>query len=293
LRYAVTLATIGVALLASSTAQALDKQGSAHGGTIEGGDTGFDVSGNVFFGSALYNPSYPARPDNTGLALFRFGAHADFDLIGRRLSIPLDVNILTDAERKGAGVFVPSEGDVIGGLTSTWLLGPGALEVGARFEQDMPLDRGGLIQRYGDARARYLYSIAEGLGLDDMTTGQDIRGYVVLGGFFYNSAYAARPDNTGLALFRYATHLDAVIVHWLSIGLDAAAFTDRQTKSIFRPSELDLTGDLTGHFGPFDVRLAYERDMPVDRGGLVQQLVYTTVTYSFDAELDKATHGGH
>lgn len=76
-----------IALVAPLTiaprAAALDKQGSAHGGSVEGRDSGFDLSGSVLVGTAFYNPSYAARPDNTGLAFMRYGAHADIDLIGR------------------------------------------------------------------------------------------------------------------------------------------------------------------------------------------------------------------
>jgi len=115
-----------------SDAHALDKQGSAHRGQLEGATEGFDVEGAVVLGIALYNPSYAARPANTGLALFRYAVHADFDLIGRRLSIPLDLNMFTDGTRSGLRKLIPSEGDVITGVTSTWRVGPGALESGLR-----------------------------------------------------------------------------------------------------------------------------------------------------------------
>ena len=132
------------ATLAVSPARALDKQGSAHGGGIEGATSGFDVSGSASLGVSLYNPTYAARPDNTGLTLFRYAGHGDIDLIGRRLSIPIDVNMFSDRTAIGFGrKLVPSELDIITGVTSTWRLGPGALEGGARFEVDMTLDKGG------------------------------------------------------------------------------------------------------------------------------------------------------
>ena len=125
------------ALLAAAPARALDKQGSAHGGEIEGATSGFAFGGNASLGVSVYNPTYAARPDNTGLALFRYAAHFDLDLIGRRLSIPLDINMFTDRLAVGAWrKLVPSELDVITGVTSTWRLGPGALEGGARIELD-------------------------------------------------------------------------------------------------------------------------------------------------------------
>ena len=48
------------------------------------------------------------------------------------------------------------------------------------------------------------------------------------------------------------------------------------------PSELDFTAEVIGRIPPFSVHLAYERDMPIDRGGMVQQFVYTLFVYEFD-----------
>lgn len=274
---------LAFALLVGGRAHALEKQGPAHGGTIEAKEGGgFDVSGNVFLGSAIFNPTYAARPDNTGFALLRFGAHMDVDLIGRKLSIPLDVNFFTDRERRGAGVLVPSEGDFIGGVTTTWRVGEGALELGVRGEHDMPLDRGGFSQSFIDARVRYLYSLAEALGLDGAKVSEDLRGWLTLGGFVLNPTYAARPDNSGRALLRYVAHVESMFFggHF-SFAVDANSFTDRVTNAI-RPSELDLTFDTITRLSPFEFHLAYERDMPVDRGGLVQHFVYALVVVAFD-----------
>src|SRR5262245_11490893 len=80
----------------SSSAHALDKQASAHAGQVAGSDHGIALTGSVLAGVALVNPSYAARPDNTGHALVRFAPHIDFDLIGTRLSIPVDVNLFSD-----------------------------------------------------------------------------------------------------------------------------------------------------------------------------------------------------
>src|SRR5262245_63858629 len=116
-------AALAAAALTASAAAALDKQGSAHGGSVAGSDWGISLDGNVSLGVSIYNPSYAARPNNTGLALFRYAAHTDLDLIGRRLSIPLDVNMFTDRLASGAAKLRPSELDFIGGLTTTWALG--------------------------------------------------------------------------------------------------------------------------------------------------------------------------
>lgn len=278
----------GIALvlaLAASPARALDKQGSAHGGAVGGDDGGFDVSGALTYGVALINPTYAARPDNSGLALFRYAAHGDVDLLGKRLSIPVDLNLFTDRQRRGGGVFVPSELDVIAGLTTTNPLVRGAdVELGARVEHDRPVDRGGFTQTYADVRARLLYSLANvSPGLKRDLVDGDVSGFVTLGWFAVNPTYAARPDNTGLALFRYAGHTELSVWHdYLSLGLDATFFSDRRAKNPVAPSEIDVTYEVIGRKEPFEVHLAYERDMPIDRGGLVQSFVYALVVWGFD-----------
>jgi len=235
-------------------------------------------------GVALINKSYAARPDNTGLALMRYALHADIDLIGRKLSIPLDVNLFTDRERSGLQKFSPTELDVITGLTTTHRLTHGLdVEVGARIEHDRPVDRGGFTQTYADVRGRLLYSLADVVpGLKRDLAEGDVSGYFGLGWFALNPTYAARPDNTGNALFRYSGHTELSV--WkdrVSLGFDATFFTDRRTNA-FRPSELDATYEIIGHVGRYEVHLAYERDMPIDRGGKVQDFVYALFVVGFD-----------
>jgi hypothetical protein len=291
LRLPSALATL--LLVASSPAFALDKQGSAHGGAVGGGEEPkFGVSGTLAWGVALVNPTYAARPDNTGLALFRYAGHADVDLLGRKLSIPLDLNLFTDRERKGAAIFAPSELDLIGGVTTTNSLGPGDLELGARGEHDRPVDRlrnpmtgEAFTQTYADVRARYLYSLAPlvpGLGRD-LVDG-DLNGNFTLGWFAINPTYAARPDNTGIALLRYAAHSELDVWHSrLALGVDFTFFTDRRAKNPIMPAEVDLTYEVIGRPSEsFEVHLAYERDMPIGNPGLVQSFVYAVAVYKFD-----------
>jgi hypothetical protein len=268
-----------------ASAWALDKQGSAHGGQVGGSAKEFNVSGSATLGASLYNPTYAARPDNTGLALFRYALHLDVDLLGRYLSIPIDLNLFTDRQRHKLAVFAPSELDLIGGVTSTNSLSKGLdLEVGARFEDDRNVDRGKYDQLYVDARARLLYSLATispALG-HDLADG-DLSGYATLGWFAVNPTYAARPDNSGIALFRYVAHSELGVWHKrLALGADGTFFSDRRAKNPLRPSELDITGELIGRYDPFELHLAYERDMPIDRGGYVQSLLYVIVAYGFD-----------
>jgi hypothetical protein len=275
---------VAASLSVAPRALALDKQGSAHGGQLGGAGSGFNVSGALSAGVSVYNPSYAARPDNTGLALMRYAAHVDLDLIGQRLSVPIDVNMFTDKEREGAAKLAPSELDLIGGVTSTWPVGKGAVEVGTRYEEDRPIDRAGKKQRYVDARARYLYSLERYFDrLSPALRGGDVRGWATLGWFAYNPSYFARPDNTGRALLRYGLHTEiSAFDDHVAIGLDATMFTDRTAENPVRPSELDFTPELIVRPEGFEVHLAYELDMPLDQGTYKQQFVYLLGVWAFD-----------
>jgi hypothetical protein len=294
---------LGSALGPPSAAWALDKQGSAHGGAVAVDPDGFNVSGALSLGVALYNPSYAARPDNSGHTLMRYAGHADIDLIGQHLSIPLDVNIFSDGDRGGGHKVTPSELDVISGLTTTWVAGPGALELGGRLESDRPVDRAGASQLYADARARYLYSLAHFWpGLASKLRDGDIAGWATLGWFAYNQTYFARPNNTGRAFLRYGLHSElSTFSDLFSVGLDATMFTDRTAASPLRPSELDLTPELIYHRAPFEVHLALEMDLPIDPVGRTgptqsQTFLYALLVWAFDVVSDQPkpleTRGG-
>jgi hypothetical protein len=275
------LAVAVAVAVGSSPALALDKQGSAHGGSVAGASEGTNVSGSVMLGSAIYNPTYAARPDNTGHALFRYAARADIDLIGSRLSIPIDLNVFTDRDQPGLAIMRPTEFDIIAGVTSTWPLGPGAIEIGSRVEHDRPIDQGTFTQTYVDIRSRYLYSVAR--SWSELTKrGMDITGWVTLGCFALNPTYAARPDNSGKALLRYALHTElSILDDLLSFGIDGIMFTDRESAA-FVPSELDITPEIILHAAPFELHLAYERDLPLDRSGLIQTYAYVLGAWNFD-----------
>ncbi len=271
----------------------MDKQGSAHGGAVGGPGQAIGASGSLLLGTSVYNPSYAARPDNSGRALMRYAGHADVDLLGLLLSIPLDVNLLTDGERAGGRKVTPSEVDLIGGVTSTFLAGPGALEIGSRVEHDRGVDRALPAQSYIDVRARYLYSAArQWPWLARALPGGDLRGHATLGWFAYNRTYYARPDNSGLALMRYGLHGELSLWHGrASLALDAVVFTDRQ-KNPLRPSELDLTPELIfrppgAALSDVEFHLAWERDMPLDSRGRMpgygQQFAYGAVAWRFRA----------
>jgi hypothetical protein len=291
-------------------AAALDKQTAAHQGS-GGADTGQSLSGMLFFGALPFNPSYAARPDNSGLAVLRAGGHLDANLIGSRLFVPLDLNVFTD---RCANPLRPSEVDVIGGLATAWPLLRGQIELGARAELDAAVDGSARLQScnvgsgvgskqgYGDVRARYAFALGEWWpALRPALADGDVTGWLTFGWFAVNpravagstgemtAAYYARPENSGAALFRYVAHL-AVHV-WrrrLALVVDTNFFTDRDTSAL-RPSELDLTIEVVGTLGPWEAHVGYERDMPLDHGGfdtgLVQQMLMVTAGWSFDLPL--------
>jgi hypothetical protein len=247
----------------------------------EEGEGGFNFAGALTLGTSIYNPTYAARPDNTGLALFRYAAHGDIDVLGRKLSFPIDVNMFTDRQRSGLEVLAPTELDVIAGVTTTWMLGPGAIELGSRFEHDRPVDHGTFTQSYLDVRARYLYSLGPYVPVLACNKA-DVSGWATLGVFAWNPTYAARPNNTGHALFRYGLHGElSVMDDLLSFGLDGVMFTDRDSNAI-KPSELDITPEIILHVAPFEVHVAYERDLPLDGDNYTQTYVYALGAWSFD-----------
>jgi hypothetical protein len=216
----------------------------------------------------------------------RYAAHADVDLIGQRLSIPLDVNMFTDKQRPGMEKFSPSELDLIGGVTTTWPAGPGAVELGVRAESDRPVDMGTKKQSYVDTRARYLYSLAGVFpGLARALRDGDVSGWATLGWFTYNETYYSRPNNVGLAFLRYGLHAElSTFGDLVSVGLDATMFTDKNGSSRLRPTELDFTPELIVHRNAWEVHVALETDRPLDAAGMgySQTFLYALVVWSFD-----------
>jgi len=76
-----------------------------------------------------------------------------------------------------------------------------------------------------------------------------VSGWLTLGWFAFNPTYAARPDNTGLALLRYGVHTElSVWTDHLSVGLYGTMFTDRRATNPVAPSELDFTAEITVAF---------------------------------------------
>jgi hypothetical protein len=137
-----------------------------------------------------------------------------------------------------------------------------------------------------DARARYLLSLANANPcFHQVFPHTDVSGWATLGWFVHNPSYAARPDNTGRALLRYALHTElSLLDDLISVGLDGTFFTDRHAANRLRPTELDLTPELIFHRKAFEVHVAYEIDMPIDQGSYRQQYLYLLGVWSFDLQ---------
>ena len=97
-----------------------------------------------------------------------------------------------------------------------------------------------------------------------------VQSSLVVSDFVDNSSFTARPDNTGLVKHRYLGHLE-LTPHWspVSLILDSNFFTDKKQDE-FRPSEWDQTIGLLYRHERWAGMLRYERDMPIDKSGLVQ-----------------------
>jgi hypothetical protein len=108
-------------------------------------------------GWLFHNISYFARPDNTGRALFRYVAHADLDLYKNRVVLYGDVNFFTD--REASNKLNPSELDWIVGLAFRF---HDDLELSLYREQDQPIDRQGLVQKYVAVQLRYAFDVSKG-----------------------------------------------------------------------------------------------------------------------------------
>lgn len=64
--------------------------------------------------------------------------------------------------------------------------------------------------------------------------------------------------------------------------LDGNFFTDRSAANALRPSEFDLVMGLAVRYQDTEFALIHERDMPLDRGGLVQQYFALQLRHEFE-----------
>ncbi len=266
-------------LLLSANTLALNKQGESRRPDSRSPQ---NLTGYVFLGPFLYNPTYAARPNNSGLALLRLGSHLDLDLYDRWLTLSYDANLFVDRDTVGF-----SEWDHVLGILTYLPLPHGlGLGLGIHFEHDGPLDDRGrnYSQSYVDGMARLGYQ-GERLSLS-----------LAIGGFLYNPSYSARPDNTGLALLRYVARGEIRAAPWLALRCEANTFSDRQEAGgrTLLPSELDAVAEFALILGAFELRLIAEADLPLTdptaaeaafaqpRVGFTQYYVSALVQWNFE-----------
>ncbi|WP_447972609.1 hypothetical protein [Nitrospira sp. Kam-Ns4a] len=237
--------------------------------------------GGYFLTSAFVtNPTFAARPNNTGLVGLRHMAHFETDLYKQYLTFYTDQNFFSDRTR---GWIKLTEWDMTYGFTGIfdhwgWRI---------QYERDAPLDQSGLKQIYADAVVTYRVQAAQDWGAwRRLLPNQNISVYLGPGWLFYNSNYFARPDNTGRALFRYVAHADVDLYKQRGIAFaDINMFTDRTASNVLRPTELDWILGIAFRWRDLELSIYREQDLPLDKPGLVQQ--YTAVQLRFAFDLSK------
>ena len=235
------------------------------------------VAGYLLTGIFARNPTFAARPDNTGLVGFRHMLHLESDLYKQYLTFYTDQNFFSDRTK---GWIELSEWDGTYGLTG--VLGPVTWRL--QYERDAPLDRRGITQSFADGLVTGRFQAVQDLpGWRRLLPNQNLTAYAGAGWLFHNNSYFARPDNTGLALVRYVAHADFDLYrNKVVLYGDINLFTDRNSDSKASPTELDWIVGIALRWRGAEVAVYHEQDRPLDRGGLVQRYLAVQLRYSFD-----------
>jgi hypothetical protein len=234
--------------------------------------------GGYFLTAAFVsNPTFAARPDNTGLVGLRHMLHLETDLYKQYLTFYTDQNFFSDRTK---GWIRLSEWDGTYAFTGVvdrfgWRL---------QYERDAPLDRSGTVQAYADALLTAKFQSVQDLAWwRRLFPNQSVTAYAGAGWLFHNSSYFARPDNTGRALFRYVAHADLNLYKdKVVLYGDMNFFTDRDAGNQAKPSELDWIVGLAVRWRDMELAVYREQDQPLDRSGLVQKYVAVQLRFSFD-----------
>lgn len=271
-------------LLTSTPVHALEKYGrplpsmeEQHEEDREAEETLF--GGYLLTGAFVSNPTFAARPDNTGLVGLRHMAHLETDLYKQYLTFYTDQNFFSDRTK---GWIAMTEWDMTYAFTGLidrwgWRL---------QYERDAPLDRRGIIQAYADVLATGRFQAAQDLAWwRSHLPNQNLNAYAGFGWFFHNSNYYARPDNTGHALFRYVAHFDADLYRNMVVFFgDFNVFTDRELTNKLKPTELDWIVGLAFRFkDDYEVSVYREQDRSLDKpGSLIQEYWAVQLRFAFD-----------
>jgi len=234
--------------------------------------------GGYFLTAAFVkNPTFAARPDNTGLIGMRYMLHLETDLYKQYLTFYTDQNFASDRTQSW---LVLSEWDQTYALTG--LLDRWSWRI--QYERDAPLDRSGLKQIYADTlvTARF-QSVQDSAWWRRTFPHQNLTAYAGAGWLFYNSNYFARPNNTGRALFRYVAHADLDLYkNKVILYGDMNFFTDGEASNVVNPTELDWIIGLALHWRDMEFAAYMEQDRPLGQSSLVQEYFAIQVRYSFD-----------
>ncbi len=253
-------------LLVSATcpAFALEKSGRVE---VEEGRAP-EIQFSLALSDFVENTSFRARPDNTGIVKYRYLGHLEIQPHWSPVALVLDTNFFTDRDARNE--FRPSEWDQAMGVLYRYQRWSALL----RYERDMPIDKSGLVQAFGEIQGMWHHE-------DLLIKNSDF--YAAVGWLFSTQSYFARPDNTGRALFRYVLHGEVPLYReWLWIIGDTNFFTDRQASNPIAPSELDWIVGLAVRWKSWEVMALQETDQSLDRGGLNQKYIAIQLKWNWD-----------
>jgi hypothetical protein len=247
---------------------------------VDGDDRDAEESlfaGYVLTGVFAKNPSFAARPDNTGLVGLRHMLHLETDLYKQYLTFYTDQNFFSDRTN---GWIELSEWDGTYALTGV----VGHMSWRLQYERDAPLDRRGIVQEYADVLVTAKFQAVQDLpGWRRLLPNQNLTAYAGGGGLFHNKNYFARPDNSGRALLRYVAHADLDLYkNKVILYGDINLFTDREGENQAKPTELDWIVGLALRWRNSELAVYYEQDQPLDRAGLTQKYLALQFRVSFD-----------
>jgi hypothetical protein len=191
-------------------------------------------AGYILTGVFAKNPSFAARPDNSGLVGLRHMLHLETDLYKQYLTFYTDQNFFSDRTN---GWIELSEWD--GTYAFTGVVGHMSWRL--QYERDAPLDRRGLTQEYADVLVTAKFQAVQDLpGWRRLLPNHNLTAYAGGGWLFHNRNYFARPDNSGRALLRYVAHTDLDLYkNKVVLYGDVNLFTDRDGGNQANPTELD------------------------------------------------------
>jgi hypothetical protein len=221
------------------------------------------------------NSSFTARPDNSGLVKHRYLGHLELTPGWSPVTLVIDSNFFTDKTRDE---FRPSEWDQTVGLLYRYRQWAGLL----RYERDMPIDKSGLVQAYGELQGLW--------NQDDLLVKRSVF-YAGLGWLFSTQNYFARPNNTGRALLRYVLHGEVPVYDdWLWLVGDTNFFTNRREPNPFAPSELDWIIGVAFRWKAWEVMAFQETDQSIDQGGLTQKYFAIQLKWSWETQTVPEIH---